>query len=404
MKIDITPELIEKLAGVLASTEQGELAVPATNALLAAPQLTLHPLIREQIYSVLHRDPRVDVRQRLALALDAAGDPRGLDHFIYCVLAFHPILGIDQRKQHGWGWRIGQADRLQEEHIHLLVLDMLEHGTFHAPTLAFANGQSLISSMREALSLEPRSARYAAYVLAFHGDDSGREILKKWVHEQAQYPQAPLEALLALADHDALSFVEPFCDPGHTLYQKTNPHHVGATNRILASVKIRFSLLTADGFNEKIAVIDHEYLTRLDEITIYNPDFSKQERKITPAINILGNYSKNTKELTTFLAETCNQEVTEYLCMRQWGVLENLFHREQLTYENMLDGDFLWVATVAQRRPLEGISRTGLRPEDKPYYGDLPVRIRYEHYDYLLAATDWIRFPIRYRWYPSVLS
>lgn len=401
MQIDITPELIEKLVGVLASTEHGELAIPATNALLAAPRLALHPLIREQIYSILQRDPRVDVRQRLALALEAAGDPQGLGHFIYCVLAFHPILGADQRKQHGWGWRIGQADKLQEEHIQLLVEDMLEHGTFHAPTLAFARGQSLVSSMRGALAREPKIARYAAYVLAFHGDDSGREILKKWVYEHAQYPQAPLEALLALADNDALSFVEPFCDLGHPLYQESNPYRATAEYLIRPQLQTRLSLLTANSFNEKIAVIDREYLTSLEEITIYNRDFTKQERDISP-IKIL-RCSKGTKFLSTYLAECCGREITEYLCMRHWAALENLFQQEDLNYENMLDWEFVWAATISQQNPSEGISRTGLRADDKHYYGGLPVHIRYERYDYLVAGTDWIRFPLRYRWHPNVL-
>lgn len=398
MQLEISLDLIDKLASVLATTEQGELAVPATNLLDAAPQLGLHPLIREQIHSILQRDARVDIRQRLSLALDAAGDPRGLDHFIYCVLAYHPHLGIDQRSQHGWGWTVREPEKLNGQHIQLLVEDMLVHGTFHAPTLAFARGERLLELMRGALSLDTRSARYAAYVLAFHGDDSGRGVLKEWVLEHAQYPQAPLEALLALADKDALSFVEPFCDSSHPIYREGNPYGSRAAHWILPSIQTRFLLLTATGFNEKIAVIDRQYLKDVEEITTYNSDLSRLRRNISPAVGMLFSY----KELATILAETCPPEITEYLCMRQWTALERLFDQEKLTYENMLDWELDgFIGYLTGRRC--GISRTGLRPDDKHYYGDLPVHIRYERYDYLLAGTDWIRFPLRHRWYPSVL-
>jgi hypothetical protein len=157
-------------------------------------------------------------------------------------------------------------------------------------------------------------------------------------------------------------------------------------------------LLTANSFNQKIAVIDHQYLKKLKEITTYNSDFSRSKRNILPAVNILSSY----KELSTILAETCHADVTEYLCMRQWTALERLFDQEKLTYENMLDWELDgFIGRLTGRS--SGISRTGLRPDDKHYYGDLPVHIRYQRYDYLLAGTDWIRFPLRYRWHPNVL-
>lgn len=342
-------------------------------------------------------------REGCAKILDYIGDSHGVDHLVYNSLLYHPLLKWNQEKAKGWGHNaVRVADKLNDKQVQLLIDDMIEHQICHAPTLAYAKTDNIVPAMLELLDKELKLQRFAAYVLAYHGNNQGALILKGWA-ESSSYPHMPLEALSQLPGDQWMEFLQPFSNPNHPIYTKANERYRYAVlANVLPSIRLRLALKKVTGLHDKADLLTAEYGRLLQTIEIYagNKQGNKITREVIPPVNVLNVFNKNTMPVSRLLLhdiliDLADQSLQIHLAKKQRKAVLNLIERADLHFENLLDASLRELSGVMRRGAVGGLRSTGFLNKDK-HWQNL-FKIHYDTEDYLNVSTDWILNPLRYR-------
>lgn len=373
-----------------------EIDIGLINLLAAIPELVKQENMVDALSNGLMTLSLVRERSRCAEILTNLNVSLGVDHLVYNNLTVHPLLKCRQEGEHGWGAPIHRyAEKLNEKHTQLLIDDMVENEVFHGLALAYARTENIAPAMRGLLAGSNLNLRrYAAFVLAYHGDTSGAEYLKDWANNTV-YPKYPLEALLRFPDKDWLEFLTSFPKLEHPI------HETGSWLKSLVHplLRIRLTLKQISDPKERADFIFSEYGRHIDKVEVYNSCAGdKVTKTIEPAAFLLDHYNKAIPPslivAQNILRELGDHELQVILAERQKEEVKKLINRGGLSFNNLLDASLPKLYTVMHGMNwIRNLHPTGCLDKDQCYYC-VPVKIHYDLDDYITSSTDWIINPL----------
>jgi hypothetical protein len=363
------------------------------NLLLAIPELAKEESVRNSLLSALNTHP-VGFRLMCAEVLEAIDDPLGLDHLVYNSLSYHPLLKDNQTytiKREYVASRV--ANRFNDKHIELFIEDAIKTKGFHGSTLAHASSDMIVPKMLELLKSDWELRCFASYVLAYHGYDTGANILMDWALSSS-YPFMPLRALMKLSDNKVIDFVDSF------ISSRMDTTDNKLKSFVLTPLSFNLALKKLTTTDEKENFLRSEYECRFDTIEIYNKehDGSKVTRKVEPFVMLLSEFNKDIATKSLFLLQDILTDESEMfrklLADKQQTAIKQLFKNANLCFDDILDARLKYFSGCISTNRLRGIHFTGFLEKDISFY-KVPVKIYYDMDDYLNFSIEWILNPLR---------